>query len=196
MRALTVAALTCVLLAGGCTKDKQPDPQPNPNGKSGIVMKIAPSKAQYAAGEQIVLKIELGNAQGTSCRASKVPEGSVAFVSLTLDGNAVIPGIGEATYLDGMASHLRRNLVSLSPSAAVSMELRSETASAMDKATVLKTSTLDGLDEAAITYWPVDTAGKYTLSARYVPAALPDGPGDMCRSSGEPVTTEFTIAGR
>jgi hypothetical protein len=194
---IIAAALLCLaaLSAGGCTSEK-PKPNPNPPpGSSGIIVKITPSKVEFAAGEAVVLKVELINGEAGECRVTKVTQGTLAVVSLTRDGNAVTPGISEGTYIDGTAAYLRQNLVPLAPGKSVSMELKSDQESAMDKRHVLETSAVDLLDAAALTYWPVSTPGKYILLARYTPPQLPDPPGALCRASGDPAQAEFTVKG-
>ena len=195
MRVVAASVLAGILVAGtGCTRTTS-KPKPNSgHGKSGVVMKITPAKPEFAAGEPIVLSIELTNGEEGPCRVSRVPEGALSLVSLTRENEAVAPGFGYGSYIDGMASFLRSNLVPLAPGASLFMEIKSDRDNAMEKRLVLETSTLDALDETALMYWPVDARGRYSLSARYVPS-VPDAPTDLCRASGEPVQVAFTVLG-
>jgi hypothetical protein len=193
---LVAAVLTGALVAsGGCTSGK---PKPAPTrlpGGSAVVLRITPAKAQYARGEQIVLSVEVRNTTAGACQVSQVPEGVIVVLSLTRDGEAVAPAQTSGSYIDGFAAYLRRNLVSLAPGKSVTMSIRSERSGAVEDRPALETSAVDGLDEAALSFWPVDAPGKYTLSARYVLPPLADAPADVCLASGDPVSADFTVLG-
>jgi hypothetical protein len=195
MRIAAAGALAGLLIASGCTSDKQePSPVPPP-GNAEVTLKITSAKAEFAAGEAVVLRVELTNHRAAACQAFQVPEGSVAVVSLTQDDNAVLPALGSGSYVNGMASYLRQNLVPVAPGGSLAFNMRSDSELAMEKRQVLETSTLDELDQTALLYWPVDAPGRYVLSARYVPPSLSDAPPDVCAASGDPAQVSFAVSG-
>lgn len=183
---------TSMFLAG-CTGQKHPPPPTPPPGYAGTTVTVKPTKPEYAQGESVVLTIELTNNEPRACRVSRIPDGAITVVSLTRDGLAVAPTLSAGSYPDGFASFLRRNQVQLAPRASTTLQLRAEENTAVDGRPALDTSAMDGQDGSNLVFWPVDAAGKYTVQIRYVPADLPDTPGDACAASGEPASTEFKV---
>jgi hypothetical protein len=193
--AVAAALVGLMVVSAGCTRAKpKPNPVPLP-GTSGLTMRVIPTKQEYSNGEPVVLHVEITNGQPAACRASRVPEGAVVFVSVTRDGQAVIPGDSVGSPIDGMAAHIRANLVSLAPKASLGFDMIARRELSVDGRHALSTSTLDIGDQAALMFWPVDEPGRYELSARYILPPLPDTPADICRASGDPAKATFVVRG-
>ena len=180
--ALIVAV--AVVLAGfffeACTSNERHTQQP---GGTDVSVKITPSKPQYARGEQIVLSIEVTNIGTQHCRMSRTPEGSVTFVSLTRDAQAVVPALSYGKYTDGFSTNIRENLIQLAPGKSLIILMKSGQNVATGTLQALETSTLGPLDEASLAFWSVDEPGTYSLSARYVLPCFAASPSDVCGAS-------------
>jgi hypothetical protein len=195
--AIALLASLALVGAGGCTSCKGKPSPTHLSGRTGILVKIVPSKPEYARGEQIVLSVELTSTEANACLVSQVPAGSLTFVSLTRDGNVVSPVLSIGNYIDGFTSYLNANVTSLAPGGAFTMLVKSDESEATGQRQELETSSLNSLDNAELAFWPVDEPGRYTLAVRYALPHLPNASSEVCRASGEPVQTQFTVvAGR
>jgi hypothetical protein len=186
--AATALLLAAVLAANaGCTKGKP--------ATGGVAVRLSPAKATFAHGEPVTLSLVLDNRTGKACRAGGVPEGVVKVVSLTRDGAAVTAVQSTADYIDGFATFLAANLVPVAPGRSLSLSLTSRPHATDAARTGLESSELDANGQAAVAFWPVDQAGRYTLTVSYLVPPLPGEPGDLCAVAPTAVSASFTVSG-
>jgi hypothetical protein len=153
---------------------------------------ITAAKPEFSLGESVVLHVTLTNVESGACKILGVPDAGLAIVDARRDGMALVPAFSTGTYIDGMSSFLRRNLVDVKPKTSVGYDLISEPSASADDRRALETSTLDTNNQSNSSYWPVDEPGRYELAATYTPAEVTAG---LCHSSGEPVAVSFVVSG-
>lgn len=184
--------VACIGATGGCTSKPKPAPNPPPGSGVGVQVTIAAAKAEFAVGEPVVLHVRLTNVESGPCQILQGPDGALTILDARRDGVALVPAFSTGTYIDGMASYLRRNLAEVKPAASVSYDLVSEQSAPAGDRSALETSTLDASNQSNSTYWAVDEPGRYEFAVRYLPAPVTSR---LCHASGDPVSVSFAVLG-
>lgn len=185
-----IALLTVLLAANGCTET---DDAPVPINTGSVTLTVAPAKATYSAGEQVTLNIELTNTHDEQCRLSKTPQGSLTILSLTNDGDPVVPASGTAHFYIAFDTTLTANLVGVPPDTSLGMSLTSETDPATGNGNAFVIYSADSRGGASLAAWPIGDPGHYRLTASYLRPPLRDVPVDACSAAAEQAAAEFTV---
>lgn len=195
--AVGVLAVGLALTLAGCTLI-QPEPTSTggapADGTADVALTVSPSKTAYSPGDPVVLSVQVTNKRTGPCRLDKIPAGSLTILSLLRDGVAVAPRITTANFIDGFATFIQGNLVSVAPNASLTQTLASEPDPTNDDEAALQVSTMDVFNQAAVAYWPVDQPGHYSISVGYALAAPPTSGTAACLASGDGATTTFTVS--
>jgi hypothetical protein len=159
-------------------------------------MSLSSSKETYVSGQQIVLPVTFHNQGKRACRVSTVPEAAVSIATVTRDGVQIEPAITTAEYIDGFANFLKANLSTIGPSGSISLSLTSGPRGVTGDRPALATYARQIDDEALVTLWPVDTPGRYVVTARYELPVLPNASADLCPATGASVPVSFVVSER
>ncbi|MDG4810653.1 hypothetical protein O7634_28185 [Micromonospora sp. WMMD1120] len=192
-RTALAGCLSVLLLAtvAGCRRSR---PAPSPTGGAAAVgLTVRAAQPSYRVGEQVVVRMTLTNNGDAECRLSRVPDGALTVLSLTRDGAAVAPAVGDAAWYRDVNTYLTENLVRVPPRGSVELTVGSDPESPVGAA--LTTSAPDGRGGATVTWWPVDQPGAYRLVLGYLRAPLRGVPADACAATVEQGDVEFEVRG-
>ena len=152
---------------------------------------ITPTKSSYAAHERFDLTVTYTNPTAERCFVSNMPNGTLAVISATQNGNAITPTFSTVTacYV-GYDLLLYHSYVPLDPGATLTTTFE------VTSGHVLRTMSIGAPGTKDLTLWSLTSGGNIEVKFQYVLPILPDYPGPICKIPLDPITVDFALEGQ
>jgi hypothetical protein len=182
LKSISVAIVAgCLCLSATSCKSKPAGPQ---------WMTIAPAKSSFGAREYVTINITFTNLSNKTCYISGMGSGVFVIDQMTVNGWPVSPEYSSFLVNEGSYSYVLYNsYVAVAPGATGDSGFSAYGGDYFDMDTIGPGS------PAALTRWPVQTAGTYALTLHYFVPPLKKFPGELCPIPTDPIMVQFQYTG-
>ncbi len=157
-----------------------------------VGLTVTPDKPSYKAGDAISLTVRLHNAGTSETCVSDMSAGSVRFLSLMRDGQAVATRSAPAYFLAAFPDMMAASLLPLKPGEDLDLTLTSAKDEGLGKQALRTTAPDDSRGKA--TFYDVETPGTYELKVAYdYPGRASATCSNVFKGATDTVTLSFTV---